>query len=97
MSGNASYAATRSEEQPLDPAVVRMTEKASWDRALNGGQILNKRYLRGTKVGTGQHGSVYLAYDLDSNDRQVVSGGSKLLWLTLTRLISFPGYQNRET
>jgi hypothetical protein len=78
MSENTSHAAAAgSEERPLDPDMVRMTAKASWDHALDGGRVLNQRYLRAKRVGTGQHGAVYLAYDLEDNDRQVVGGVSE--------------------
>jgi hypothetical protein len=77
MSENNYYAAAESKERPLDPDMVRMTAQATWEHAVDGAHILNRRYLRGKAVGVGQHGRVYLAFDLEDNDRQVVSGVSQ--------------------
>jgi hypothetical protein len=77
MSENNYYAAAESKERPLDPDMVRMTAQATWEHAVDGAHILNRRYLRGKRVGLGQHGAVYLAFDLVDNDRQVVSGVSE--------------------
>lgn len=77
MSENTYYAAAEREERPLDPDVVRMTAKASWQHAVDGARVLNGRYLRRKRVGVGQHGAVYLAYDLQDNNRQVVGGVSE--------------------
>jgi hypothetical protein len=74
MSVNDSDPAAHPMEQPLDPASVRVTEQANWDpTGRNGEKVLNRKYLRGTRVGKGQHGHVWIAYDLDNYKRKVVS------------------------
>jgi hypothetical protein len=61
-------------EQPLDPASVCVTEQANWEpTGRNREKVLNRKYLRGTRIGKGQHGHVWIAYDLDNNRRKVVS------------------------
>lgn len=59
---------------PFDPSSsVRVTEELRFRYSDDRRPIVNQ-YLRSHRVGRGQHGEVWVCWDLNNNRREVVSG-----------------------
>jgi len=60
-------------QPPLDPDAVRITEEAVTNKHPTTSQPVLNQYLRGELVGKGQHGEVYLCYDILRGNEERVS------------------------
>jgi hypothetical protein len=74
MTARAEHVRTPSSLTPLDPIEgVRTTAQLRTVRHADDRKPMLNHYIREARVGNGQHGEVYLCYDLNDNRREVVS------------------------
>lgn len=77
MASRAEHVRTSSSIPPLDPLEgVRTTAQLITVRHADVRKPILNHYIREARVGNGQHGEVYLCYDLNDNRREVVSPSS---------------------
>jgi hypothetical protein len=74
MDAKPDHARSSSSTAPFDPidGEVRTTAQLRTVRHADDRKPMLNHYIREARVGNGQHGEVYLCYDLNNNRREVV-------------------------
>jgi hypothetical protein len=93
--------------RPIDPAGgVRTTAQLRTARHADDRRPMLNQYIRGVKVGSGQHGEVLLCYDVTNNRQEVVRACSchichciniRSTTLRLQQNLLFLGHQSSQT